>query len=61
MKHYFRKATKAEKKEDGLDYRLTPEGEIAYEKYCSNFNSGQIKSLTMFLVETVYELQGGKI
>ena len=58
MTLYFREATPQEKKEDGLDYRLTEAGTNAYEKWrWKQRQRGENESLTIFLVHTVYKLQ----
>lgn len=58
MVEYFREATLQEKKEDGLDYRLTEAGTNAYEKWrLEQRQTGENESLTIFLVHTVYKLQ----
>ena len=58
MTLYFREATPQEKKEDGLDYRLTEAGSNAYEKWrLKQRQKGEVESLTMFLVYTVFKLQ----
>ena len=58
MLEYFREATLQEKKEDGLDYRLTEAGTNAYEKWrLEQRQRGENESLTIFLVHTVYKLQ----
>ena len=61
MTLYFREATPQEKKEDGLDYRLTDAGANAYEKWkLKQRQRGENESLTIFLVHTVYKLQTKK-
>lgn len=58
MTLYFREATPQEKKEDGLNYRLTDAGNNAYEKWkLKQRQKGEVESLTMFLVHTVFNLQ----
>ena len=58
MTLYFREVTLQEKKEDGLDYRLTEAGTNAYEKWrLKQRQRGENESLTIFLVHTVYKLQ----
>lgn len=58
MTLYSREATLQEKKEDGLDYRLTEAGTNAYEKWrLKQRQRGENESLTIFLVHTVYKLQ----
>lgn len=58
MTLYSREATLQEKKEDGLDYRLTEAGINAYEKWrLKQRQRGENESLTIFLVHTVYKLQ----
>ena len=58
MTLYFREATLQEKKEDGLDYRLTEAGANAYEKWrLKQRQQGADESLTIFLVHTVFKLQ----
>jgi hypothetical protein len=58
MTLYFREATPQEKKEDGLDYRLTEAGANAYEKWrLKQRQKGDDDSLTFFLVHTVFKLQ----
>lgn len=58
MVEYFKEATLQEKKEDGLDYRLTEAGTNAYEKWrLEQRQRGENESLTIFLVHTVYKLQ----
>lgn len=58
MIRYFREATLQEKKEDGLNYRLTEAGANAYEKWrLKQRQKQENKSLTIFLVHTVYKLQ----
>lgn len=58
MTLYFREATLQEKKEDGLDYRLTEASANAYEKWrLKQRQRGENESLTIFLVHTVYKLQ----
>ena len=58
MVEYFREATLQEKKEDGLDYRLTEAGTNAYEKWrLKQRQRGENESLTIFLVHMVYKLQ----
>ena len=58
MTLYSREATLQEKKEDGLDYRLTKAGTNAYEKWrLKQRQRGENESLTIFLVHTVYKLQ----
>lgn len=58
MTLYFREATPQEKKEDGLNYRLTDAGSNAYEKWrLKQRQKGEVESLTMFLVHTVFNLQ----
>ena len=58
MVEYFREVTLQEKKEDGLDYRLTEAGMNAYEKWRRKQRQrGENESLTIFLVHTVYKLQ----
>ena len=58
MTLYFREATPAEKKEDGMTYRLTEAGANAYEKWrTKQRQKGENESLTVFLVHTVYKLQ----
>lgn len=60
MTLYFRESTPQEKKSDGLDYRLTEAGMNAYEKWrTKQRQKGDDESLTIFLVHTVYKLQGG--
>lgn len=62
MTLYFREATPQEKKEDGLDYRLTEAGANAYEKWrLKQRQRGENESLTIFLVHTVYKLQTGEL
>jgi hypothetical protein len=58
MTLYFREATPQEKKEDGLDYRLTEAGANAYEKWrLKQRQKQENESLTIFLAHTVYKLQ----
>lgn len=58
MIRYFREATLQEKKEDGLNYRLTEAGANAYEKWrLKQRQKQENESLTIFLVHTVYKLQ----
>lgn len=58
MTQYFRKATPQEKKEDGLDYRLTEAGSNAYDKWrLKQRQKKENESLTVFLVKTVFDLQ----
>ena len=58
MTLYFRESTPQEKKEDGLDYRLTEAGANAYKKWqLKQRQRGENESLTIFLVHTVYKLQ----
>lgn len=58
MTLFFRESTPQEKKEDGLDYRLTEAGANAYEKWrLKQRQKKSNESLTMFLVHTVFTLQ----
>lgn len=58
MTLYFREATLQEKKEDGLDYRLTEAGANAYEKWrLKQRQKHENESLTIFLAHTVFKLQ----
>ena len=58
MTLYFREATLQEKKEDGLDYRLTEAGANAYEKWrLKQRQKQENESLTIFLTHTVFKLQ----
>lgn len=58
MTLYFREATPQEKKQDGLDYRLTEAGVNAYDKWrLKQRQKKENESLTVFLVKTVFDLQ----